>query len=54
MFQVQSFLTQGGSKSYKYASDMITHCIAGENADTSAIEEVKDIYQKPVVKLIFN
>lgn len=28
---------------------MMTHCIVGENADTSAIEEVRDIFEKPVV-----
>ena len=42
-------LTNGGSKSFKYASDMMTHCIVGENADTSVIEEVRDIFEKPVV-----
>lgn len=46
---VQSLLNNGGSKSFKYASDMITHCIVGENADNSAIEEVRDIFEKPVV-----
>ena len=27
----------------------MSHCIAGQNADTSVIEEVRDIYEKPVV-----
>nr|SVE74992.1 EOG090X027U [Daphnia dolichocephala] len=47
--QVQSLLANGGSKSFKYASDMMTHCIVGDNADTSVIEEVRDIFEKPVV-----
>ncbi|XP_057378838.1 PAX-interacting protein 1-like isoform X2 [Daphnia carinata] len=46
---VQLLLNNGGSKSFKYASDMMTHCIVGENADTSVIEEVRDIFEKPVV-----
>nr|SVE74053.1 EOG090X027U [Daphnia barbata] len=46
---VQSLLANGGSKSFKYASDMMTHCIVGDNADTSVIEEVRDIFEKPVV-----
>lgn len=32
-----------------YASDMITHCVVGENPDTNVIEEVRDIYEKPLV-----
>ena len=28
---------------------MMSHCIAGEDADISAIEEVRDIFEKPVV-----
>lgn len=28
---------------------MITHCLVGSNPDTSAIEEVIDIFEKPVV-----
>jgi len=47
--RVQLLLSNGGAKSYKYASDMMSHCIAGENADTSVIEEVRDIYEKPIV-----
>ena len=33
----------------KYASDMMAHCIVGENADTSVIEEDTGIVEIPVV-----
>lgn len=29
---------------------MMSHCIAGDNADASALEEVRDIFEKPVVQ----
>lgn len=38
-------LTDGGAKKTNYLSEIVTHCIAGEDFEESEISEAKDIYE---------
>jgi hypothetical protein len=42
---VISLLNDGGAKKTNYLSEIVTHCIAGEDFEESEISEAKDIYE---------